>query len=163
MYWNWMHIEVHVLYLGISIWGELTHKQWTLLLSGKSHSSLWLINTYKASVTQFLSVLVCLWLLILVGVICAYMLHDKLFLYVLCFHMQLTCQGQLSWSGVVVVLLYLSVFMCCCFNAILQPRPAVENELVWPTSNIPSLMLKHAVRDKSWSPRLTCIIQPDSQ
>lgn len=107
--------------------------------------------------------LVCLWLLILVDVICPYMLRDKLLSYVLCFHMHSTCQGQLSRSGVVVVLLCLSVFMCCCFNAILLPRTAVENELVWPTSNIPSLMLKHAVRDKSWSPRLTCIIQPDSQ
>lgn len=107
--------------------------------------------------------LVCLWLLILVDVICPYMLRDKLLSYVLCFHMHSTCQGQLSRSGVVGVLLCLSVFMCCCFNAILLPRTAVENELVWPTSNIPSLMLKHAVRDKSWSPRLTCIIQPDSQ
>lgn len=38
-----------------------------------------------------------------------------LYVYVLCFHMSSTCQGELSCFGVVLVLVYLSVLMCCVF------------------------------------------------
>lgn len=36
------------------------------------------------------------------------------------FHIPSTCQGQLPWSGVVVVYFYLFVFMCCVLTCFLD-------------------------------------------
>lgn len=54
-----------------------------------------------------------------------------LYVYVLCFHMSSTCQGQLSLSAIEVVLFDLAVLMhcvCVCFsNPINLLGVAVEN------------------------------------